>query len=76
MKVDAVTTGGLDSGKQEAKANRKDLNKRAEALAVKVQEAKRCCDRIAGGDVAGGAAEAQRLHGEAVAMQQQQQLGS
>ena len=32
-------TGPLNSGKQEAKANRRDLNKRAEALAAKVQQA-------------------------------------
>ena len=32
VKIDAVTTGGLHSGKEVAKDGRKQLNRRAEAL--------------------------------------------
>ena len=54
-------TGGLNSGKQVAKANRKDLNKRAETLTSRVQEAAKSCEQICGGDIDGGTAEAKRL---------------
>jgi hypothetical protein len=61
VKVDSVTTGNLNSGKDEAKQSRKNLNKRAEALSQNLLEASKFCDRIIGGDVAGGSADAQRM---------------
>ena len=60
-----MTTGNLNSGKAEAKANRKNLNRRAEALALKVEELAKLCTQmtegIGDGDVAAGREGAKKM---------------
>jgi hypothetical protein len=61
VKVDAITTADLSSGKTDAKMNRKNLNKRAEGLATKVSAAAKFCTQMTEGDFDGGRAGVQAL---------------